>query len=416
MTGGGTDVGPDDPHDDPGADGRTTPPRDEGAGLRRKAAKALFAFDPAELQELRDILGDLSRGLAALQHEMELLRDRRTPSMERRLDGIERTLGVLQEELAVLRDRRVTGGERRLDRLERDLAGVVEDLADLRDERLPAAVERMDVLVDRLAGELEEVASLTERSLLREPLPLPRASAGEERLADALGTLQPALLEAFRGDRAEISHRLERHLPLLREHAPVLDLGCGRGELLALLAEAGVEAAGIEGDAALATAARRRGLPVVEGDVLQVLAGEPAGSRGAVTAIHLLEHLDPASILALLAQVRRVLRPGGLFLAECPNPHTLRVGASLFWTDPTHVRPLLPETLEVLLRVSGFAVRSTEYLHPFPDGQRLHSAGDGGGSGDELQQRLARLERRLDELLNGPRDFVVTAFRNEEAS
>ena len=97
-------------------------------------------------------------------------------------------------------------------------------------------------------------------------------------------------------------------------------------------------------------------------------------------------------------------------MAECPNPHNLRVGASLFWQDPTHVRPLLPETLALFLKASGFAVRSIDLLHPFPDEQRLSSI-EGAEPGRESDRRLDRLEERLDELLNGPRDFRVVAIK-----
>jgi O-antigen chain-terminating methyltransferase len=193
----------------------------------------------------------------------------------------------------------------------------------------------------------------------------------------------------------------------------VLDLGCGRGELLLLLRETGVAASGVEGDPALAAAAGRRGLEVRCGDVLEVVRSLPDGSRGAVTALHLLEHLPPATLLALLAELRRVLRPGGLLVAECPNPGTLRVGANEFWRDPTHLRPLPSETLALFLRASGFEVDGLELLHPFPVEQQLSSAtvgGDDAGDGP-LARRLQLLEARLDDLLNGPRDYVLRARR-----
>ena len=112
----------------------------------------------------------------------------------------------------------------------------------------------------------------------------------------------PLLVEAFRGSEAEIRSRLDRWLPELRGHEPVLDLGCGRGELLLMLCDAGVEAEGVDGDPALVQAARRRGLAVVEGDVLEVLRGRADASAGAITALHLAEHLEPTTLLAVLAE------------------------------------------------------------------------------------------------------------------
>jgi O-antigen chain-terminating methyltransferase len=226
--------------------------------------------------------------------------------------------------------------------------------------------------------------------------------------------VQPLLLESFRGDEDEIRHRLDAYLPDLEASPPVLDLGSGRGELLLMLREAGVKATGVEGDPALAEAARRRGLEIIKGDVLEVLRTQEPASRGAVTAIHLFEHLAPASLARLLPEIRRVLQPNGLLIAECPNPHTLRVGAALYWQDPTHQRPLLPETLELMLRAAGFSLERRELLHPFPPDQLL--ADDEGGTGavtdpeiSMLAERVDRLRSRLDEILNGPRDFAVWA-------
>jgi O-antigen chain-terminating methyltransferase len=184
-----------------------------------------------------------------------------------------------------------------------------------------------------------------------------------------------------------------------------------------MLREAGVEAAGVERDPALVQAARRRGLELFEGDATSILRDQPEDRWGAVTAIHLLEHLQPQQVLALLAEVRRVLRPGGLLLAECPNPLTLRVGAAEYWADPTHARPLLPRTAELYLNATGLRVDGVEFLHPFPDEQRLgpqttDETGDGSAAVDDpVSRRLDELVRRLDELLNGPRDFVVRASK-----
>ena len=206
---------------------------------------------------------------------------------------------------------------------------------------------------------------------------------------------------------------------LTATHLPVLDLGCGRGELLLMLREAGVAATGVEGDPALVEAAKRRGLTVLEGDVLEVLRDQESESWGAVTAIHFLEHLGPSMLAQVLSEIRRVLQPGGLVLAECPNPHSLRVGASLFWLDPTHQRPLLPETLELFLESAGLAIEGREMLHPFPTEQMLADGGHGEGGGTDgdlanLSQRVDRLGSRLDELLNGPRDFAVRARRPDQ--
>lgn len=114
-----------------------------------------------------------------------------------------------------------------------------------------------------------------------------------------------------------------------------------------------------------------------------------------------------------------MLRAGGLLVAECPNPHSLRVGAALYWQDPTHQRPLLPETLDLFMRAAGFSVDRIETLHPFPSDQLLmDDAGGTDAAADSdiatLTARVDRLRRRLDDLLNGPRDYAVWAVKPDD--
>jgi O-antigen chain-terminating methyltransferase len=410
------------------------PPLEDGQqeSLHRTWMRALALLTPWGINRR---LTDVESALAARLDGDE----RRLGAAEVRLDAVESAVRAVQEamesavralqeevgaairgvqnEVSALRDDRLTPAEHRIDEVERAAHDLSAETTRLRDGVVPAAVARADALLDRLAEELEEVGSLVERSLQGEPLPVPIAGdATEHRISEGLAEVQPLLLEAFRGDEGEIRHRLDHYLPDLRERGPVLDLGCGRGELLVMLREAGVQAAGIEGDPALAAAARRRGLDVVEGDVLDVLRAQKDGSRGAVTAIHLLEHLPPATLAAVIKEVLRVLRGGGLFVAECPNPHVLRVGAALYWQDPTHQRPLLPETLKLFLQAAGFAVDRTETRHPFPSDQLLmdDAGGTGAAAGSDLAilaERVDRLRRRLDDMLNGPRDYALWAVK-----
>jgi SAM-dependent methyltransferase len=378
--------------DDHAAPPDPTHPDGHGESPFYRWAKSVFALTPWGLQRrLENQRADLQKAEERIGHAIQ----------------------TIQSELASLSERL----EKRADTAESAIRDVSGEIGRLRDEVFPASMARSDALLQRLAEELEEVASLSERSLRGEPLPVSGTSPLDEgRLADALAEVQPLLLESFRGSEDEIRHRMDRYLPDLKPKAPVLDLGCGRGELLLLLREAGVDATGVEGDPALAEAARRRGLEVVEGDVLEVVKDQESESRGAVTAVHLFEHLTSAKLIAVLAEIRRVLRPGGLLIAECPNPHSLRVGASLFWQDPTHQRPLLPETLELMLRAAGFVFDRRELLHPFPSDQLL--ADDQGGTGavtdpeiSMLAERVDRLRDRLDEILHGPRDFAVWAVK-----
>ena len=119
---------------------------------------------------------------------------------------------------------------------------------------------------------------------------------------------------------------LEERLDREATEGPVLDLGCGRGLWMGRLTGRGMAAVGVEPRLERAAEAARHG-PVVVGDAARLPFAD--GAMGLVWCTHVLHHLpDPARVLA---EVRRVLRPGGtLFLAESveDNP-LLRVGRRL---------------------------------------------------------------------------------------
>lgn len=379
-------------------------------GSHHGVMRALGAMAPWRMaRKIRASEERLDRVERLLEGRLDVLGDA-IGALSGRQDLSESTLRTIQDLLESINTVRLSAVDQRADQVEAGLGETTDEVARLRDGLMPAAEGRWNALFERLAFELEETASLVERILASEPLPTIEPGSSERSLAQGLAQVQPLLVEAFRGSEAEIGHRMESVLPLLEGHGPVLDLGCGRGELLLLLRETGIEARGVESDAALVRGAIRRGLEVDHADVLDVLLALDAASVGSITAFHLFEHFSGALLSEVLDQCRRVLRPGGILVAECPNPHNLRVGASLFWQDPTHVRPLLPETLSLFLKASGLDVRDIEYLHPFPEEQCLRLGNDSEAD-RAVDHRIDRLEARLDELLHGPRDFRVVAVR-----
>ena len=71
----------------------------------------------------------------------------------------------------------------------------------------------------------------------------------------------------FRGDPEAVAAALaERYLDLLVVNPPVVDIGCGRAELVELLARRGIEAIGVDTDPSMVAEARDRGLDVRQVD------------------------------------------------------------------------------------------------------------------------------------------------------
>ena len=197
-----------------------------------------------------------------------------------------------------------------------------------------------------------------------------------------------ALENSLRGEMSAIEARLARYLPYLacaqvgQPDWPVLDLGCGRGEWLALLGKHGFVARGVDTNEAMLAEARRQGLDVSQLDLLTALHQAAPSSIGAITAFQVIEHIDLATLLELFQQAWRVLHPGGVLLLETPNPENIQVGAYSFWLDPTHGRPLPPPLLTHSAAHFGFIditiVRSNPWHAPVPenagnpDAEHLH--------------------------------------------
>jgi SAM-dependent methyltransferase len=166
------------------------------------------------------------------------------------------------------------------------------------------------------------------------------------------------------GERYEEHHRERRdegdfvfvpeRIPVLRaaigSGRRVLDLGCRSGALTKHFLE-GNEVVGLDVDAAALAKATELGITPVQGDVEEPLPFED-GSFDAVVAGELFEHLRFPD--ALVSEIRRVLRPGGVLAGSVPN--AFRVQSRLRFLagrppedDPTHLRMFSPGALRALL-------------------------------------------------------------------
>jgi SAM-dependent methyltransferase len=204
--------------------------------------------------------------------------------------------------------------------------------------------------------------------------------------------------DRFRGPREEIKKRVEIYVPVIRKahagrrEAPVLDVGCGRGEWLELLKEHKLEASGVDINSAMLAQCRERKLEVAHADAIAHLRTLPDRSLGAVTGFHIIEHLELEVLMDLVAETIRVLVPGGVAIFESPNCKNLVVGATNFNVDPTHRNPVFPETAQFMLSIHGFEKVELKYLAPV-EAVRF-----------EGKDRQATV---LNELLYGPQDFAV---------
>jgi SAM-dependent methyltransferase len=185
------------------------------------------------------------------------------------------------------------------------------------------------------------------------------------------------------GDFVFVPERIPIFQAAIGRGKRVLDLGCRSGALTRHFLE-GNSVVGLDVDAAALEKAATLGIEPVQANVEEPLPFEDA-SFDAVVAGELLEHLRFPD--GLVAEMRRVLRPGGVLVGSVPN--AFRVQSRIRFVrgrppedDPTHLRMFSPDGIRALL--AGFEEVRLDFV---------------GG-------RYARLHARL-----LARDLVFTARR-----
>jgi O-antigen chain-terminating methyltransferase len=217
----------------------------------------------------------------------------------------------------------------------------------------------------------------------------------------------------FRGREAEIGERLAPYLKILSGRGDVLDLGCGRGEALEVFASQGIACRGIDSSSEMVEICRGKGLRAEVDDLFSALSGTDEGSLGGVVSFHVIEHLPATSLDGLVRLAWRALRPGGVLILETPSPLSLVVGARNFWIDPTHRRPIHPDSLKAVFDLNGFDPIERIDLQPFSEELRLPEI-DTSEVGSELMplvEQVNSLRDRLDHLLYGFQDYGMVGYK-----
>ena len=154
--------------------------------------------------------------------------------------------------------------------------------------------------------------------------------------------------------------KLAEHLIQRFEIKPndkLLDVGCGRGEMLNAFSEFGIDCYGVDG----AFSAAKTNTKIELLDISKETFTYEDNFFDVIFLKSVIEHiLDPSF---MLSEIHRILKPDGMFIVLTPDWHrSMRV----FYEDPTHIHPYLPQSLKDLLLLSGFRDVKTElfYHHP----------------------------------------------------
>lgn len=190
----------------------------------------------------------------------------------------------------------------------------------------------------------------------------------------------------------------------------MLDVGCGRGEFLALLSQHRISARGIDLNAAMVDVCREKGLDATNADALTYLRAQPDGSLGGLFAAQVIEHLEPSYLTQFLDAAFDKLRPGAPIVLETINPGCWFAFFESYIRDLTHERPVHPDTLKYLLIATGFQRVDIRYLAPYPDAEKLQPLPENAALADSIDTLNANVEK-INRLLFTYLDYAAIGHR-----
>ena len=238
-----------------------------------------------------------------------------------------------------------------------------------------AMVRQSEEIHQRFWADLDRIRTEYE-TVIHAELRLARQKASLSRAADQAAASAPAefvnidwlkFAEKFRGSEEAVRQRQKMYAARFREHAPVLDLGCGRGEMLEVFRETGIEAQGIDLNDDSIALCRSKGLAAEKADLFAWLRSLADSSLGGAVCCQVVEHLPPERLPEMIALLYQKLRSGGLLAIETPNPECLAIFATHFYIDPTHRHPIPTALMSFYLEEAGLGRIEVERLNPAID-------------------------------------------------
>jgi glycosyltransferase involved in cell wall biosynthesis/SAM-dependent methyltransferase len=314
--------------------------------------------------------------------------------LDRELESVREATAAIRDDLGGLALRQAEADRRDSERL-REFENVTTDL-DQAAKRLIQVERSTRALV---AGAVNPTAPASRRK--RSPA---TSSAEDYTTVDYF-----RFEDRHRGDQLVIKqNQKDNYLKEFIGQGPVLDVGCGRGEFLEVLGEAGVEARGVDINLDMVAECRDKGLEVEHAEALAYLGGLTEGTLGGIFAAQFVEHLPPRGIVDFLAGARRALRLGGIIVCETINPQCLFALANWYVMDLTHKQPVHPDTFRLLLEQEGFDDVEVRYFSPVREEPPPIELGEEAPAWAQmLAKTLSEELSRFNSILFGPQDYAA---------
>lgn len=208
----------------------------------------------------------------------------------------------------------------------------------------------------------------------------------------------------FRGSREHVKNVQRVYLPYFKDCENVVDIGCGRGEFVELLAENGIGIKGVDLYLPYVEYGKMNGLPVFHGDGIEFLKQQE--QVDGIFVGQVVEHISVQQIIELCAVAYEKLTDGSYLIMETPNPTSLAIYTESFYRDPSHNKPVHPETLKYIVEKRGFSDVQILYTESSRLPYRIPKISD-ENEGREHEFDMAM--QRVENLLYGSQDYAIIA-------
>jgi O-antigen chain-terminating methyltransferase len=293
--------------------------------------------------------------------------------------------------------------DREWDALGSNHTGMIFKSMEWRVDRLAAAYEDVNLLIKKFLHLKEQLNRLL--SVLNEKK-MP-AGAQIREISDPIEDWTYAAFEnRYRGTADDVKSQQMEYLAFFSKGKKVLDLGCGRGEFIELLADNGIEADGVDINEQMIEICFEKGLNCKKADILETLAGYDDGALGGIFSSQVIEHLPPPYLKRLIELAYFKLAPSSPIILETVNPTSVFALVQIYFLDLSHQRPIHPLALQFLMESAGFEEVEIKYSVPL-DKERLHDL----PSSDETATVLNRNIDKLNKLLYSPSNYAAIGVK-----
>lgn len=348
-------------------------------------------------------------GLGAVSQDIELA-DQRAGEIERAVCGIQEQIDRLREQVQA--NSEIISRLDVLDELERSLRNDLETVSvNLRNNN--AAIEALSADSEFAKLKLNVIEKGMKNNRIRQTTaPVQAASAPAVPAVQTTPEESDSEYEKidyfdfenhFRGSMESIKKAQEIYLEYFRDKKNIVDIGCGRGEFLALMKENNINARGVDIYEPYVDYCRMKGLDAVCGDGGEYLSGQD--EVDGIFVGQVVEHLKTGEIIRLCNTAYEKLSAGGCIVIETPNPTSLAIYTNAFYIDPSHIKPVHPLTMKYLLEKAGFTdirVIYTEHSRPPYAIPELDVKG-----AEEFNNAM----KNVSDLLYGSQDYAVIAIK-----